>query len=78
MKTLTTLEQRVERIERKLKDLERHSHWAGVATVKKLTGWSTKERLRRARENGEVLMKRKNGKILYDLNSIHPSILKTA
>lgn len=69
------LKKRVEKLEHWKKEQTRKPHLAPVSEIKKLTGWN-KERMRRARQNGEIKMIRKNGKILYDLSSINPLLIK--
>lgn len=48
--------------------------WVKVGVIKALTGWNQSE-LRRARDNNLVKMKRKNQKIFYLLESLHPDFI---
>lgn len=71
---------RLERIERLLRDLhkkDKKPRWAKVGDIADITGWS-KERMRRARETGQVRWKKDGNGYWYDVNSIHPAFLKTA
>ena len=70
-----TIEQRVQKLEREFAEMKRRPKWTKVGTIQELTGWN-RERLRRARVNGEIIMKKKNGKIFYDLNSLNPLLVK--
>lgn len=75
MITMTT-EQRLDRLEREVRQLKRKSpHWTTAKTIMKLTGWD-KYRLNRARKNEEIQFKKKNGSIRYDLDTLHESLIK--
>jgi hypothetical protein len=45
--------------------------WVKVSVIRDLTGWD-RERMRRARNNGEVEFKKDGNKFLYNPDSIHP------
>jgi hypothetical protein len=47
------------------------ANWVKVSVIKQATGWDN-ERLRRARLNKEVVTKKDNNGIWYDLSSINP------
>ena len=76
-----TLEERLERLERKIDGLSRlikdmkRPYWVRVGVITALTGWN-KEGMRAARENGYVNYKEKDGSHWYDLNSIHSKFIK--
>ena len=46
-----------------------------ASVILELTGW-TNERLRQARENGEIRFTTPDKSYRYDLNSLHPYMLK--
>lgn len=56
----------------------KNPYWVKASWIMDVTGWD-KEKMRRAREQKIVLTKgdKCNG-ILYDLNSIHPLLIKKA
>lgn len=70
-------EQRLERIERLLRDLSKpKARWVRASVIVELTGWNG-GKLRSGRESGAVVWKKeKDGTIWYDLNSIHPYLIK--
>lgn len=70
-----TLEQRLERLERQVAEMKRKPKWTKVTEIARLTGWD-RERMRRARQNGEVNFKKKGSSFFYDLDSIHPLLIK--
>lgn len=49
--------------------------WIPASWIMEATGWD-KEKMRRAREQGVVDFKRERGIYLYNINSIHPALLK--
>jgi hypothetical protein len=56
---METLEQRVERIERMLKEWQpKKEQWVGATVITGMTGWG-KEDMRRARRNGSIVYRRK-------------------
>jgi len=74
-----TIEQRIENIERMLRQIVRDGagsgpHWVKVSAIAEATGWDNKT-LRRMRETGVVRFRRKNG-FEYDLNSIPAQFIK--
>jgi hypothetical protein len=62
-------------IERLKRTASKPSKWVKVGAIQEVTGWN-KERLRRARVNGEVEMRRRDGEIWYNISSIHPVMIK--
>lgn len=70
-----TLEQRVAKLEAEITRLRgKQETWIKVSDVVRLTGWN-KDRLRRARVNGEIKFKDDNGRC-YLYESISPIHLK--
>jgi hypothetical protein len=56
---METLEQRVERIERMLKEWQpKKEQWVGPTVITAMTGWSSED-MRRARRNGSITYRRK-------------------
>lgn len=73
-----TIEQRVKFLEREIRELKKEkdrAHWVKVGTVTATTGW-TRERLRRARDFGEIEFKKTDKGFFYNLDSLHPAMFK--
>lgn len=71
-----TLDQRLKRIERMLEELIRPKpHWVKARVITKLTGWDN-QKMRQARNGGVVKWKKGKDGIWYDLNSLHPHLIK--
>jgi hypothetical protein len=72
------LEQRIAKLELEIKFLRSNARktrtWVKVSEVVRLTGWD-KEEMRRARENGYIEFRTKNG-FEYLVESIHPMFIK--
>lgn len=50
--------------------------WVRSTVITELTGWDN-QKMRRARENSTITFKKDNGGLYwYDLNSLHPYLLK--
>ena len=75
---------RLTRIERMLRQLVASktesvskTKWVNATVITRLTGWDS-EQMRRARRGGTIKWKREIGRIIkYDLNSLHPTMIKT-
>lgn len=71
---------KVERIERELRQLRKEREevketWIKATDVMKFTGWD-RERMRRARINGQVKQKKEDNKIWYLFESIPQQFIK--
>lgn len=76
MKSDLSILERLEKLERIVDAWkQKKTTWVSVYEIKRLTGWD-KERMRRARANGEIEVKKKKGQIRYNLSSIHPLLIK--
>lgn len=77
---MTTIETRLERMERKLallvQDTRKKPEWVRVTFIMQATGW-TKERLRQARADGVVKFQKRDDGFWYDINSINPLFVKS-
>ena len=51
-------------------------HMVRASVILEVTGW-TSRRLRQARDAGEIAYREENGTYRYDLNSLHPYMLKS-
>lgn len=63
---------KLERIERMVTDLrkeEKKIQWVKASLIIQLTGWD-RNRMERARKNGDIEYKRQNKSIWYNLNSL--------
>lgn len=49
--------------------------WVRASVIMELTGWD-KHKMQQVREAGEIVFKVEDSKYLYDLNSLHPFLLK--
>lgn len=53
------------------------SRWVRASIVVQLTGWNS-GKMRSARESGAIDWKKdKDGSLWYDLNSLHPALIKS-
>lgn len=52
-----------------------NAYWVKASWVMELTGWD-KRKMQKAREQKIVVTKKTESGILYDLNSIHPLLIK--
>lgn len=71
-----SLETTLARIERKLDALSKvKPSWVKATTILELTGWDA-FKLRQARVNKTISFKKEGKSYFYDLNSIHPYLIK--
>lgn len=71
-----TIERRLQRIERILEEVLRPKpQWVKARVITDLTGWDN-QKMRQARNGGVVKWKKGKDGIWYDLNSLHPHLIK--
>lgn len=74
--TQKSLEAQLQRIERKLDQLNNPKpKWVKSTVIIELTGWN-KDRMASARNNNELTWKKDSTGFWYDLNSLHPYLVK--
>jgi hypothetical protein len=56
---------------------EAKKSWVKVSVIRQMTGWTT-ERLRRARENGEIQYKKDNTGFWYNIDTLNPVHIKSS
>lgn len=74
------IEAEIRDLKRMVRDLHQKQakpKWVNAHVITELTGWSSR-RLQTARENQEVSCKSEGSGYLYDLNSLHPYMIKTS
>lgn len=73
---LDRIETQNKRIERQLEVLARPKPvWVPASTIIDLTGWD-KNKMFTARKNETIKYKQRAGSFLYDLTSLHPTLIK--
>lgn len=65
---------RLTRIERMLSESKKE-RWVKARIITGLTGWDN-NKMRQARNGGAIKWKRDRDGIWYDLNSLHPNLIK--
>lgn len=74
---MISVETRLARLERELKALKGpQQKWVKSSVIIELTGWN-KEKMRSARDNGLITWKTDDKGYWYDLNSLHPYLIKS-
>lgn len=74
---LEAIKKQNEAILRRLDNLARKSaKWVRASVITDLTGWDG-QGMRRARENGSIEFEKRADGYWYDLNSLHPYLIKT-
>lgn len=71
-----SIEATLQRIERKLDRLSNPKpKWVRASIITELTGWNN-QKMRSARINDLIVYKKEENSYWYDLNSLHPLLIK--